>query len=191
LLRYLGLLERWNGVYNLTAVRHPQVMLSHHVLDCLAALAPLQRHCPDGGAQHRLIDVGSGAGLPGVVLGIMDPELRVLCVDSVGKKAAFIQQAIAEIGLPNVRSEHARVEAVRETAGVVTARAYASLAKFVSTTAHLLDGGGVWMAMKAKRPTEELAALGPETEVFHVEPLVVPTLSEERCLVWMRPAPHS
>jgi len=190
LLRYLGLLERWNGVYNLTAARDPEVMLSHHVLDCLAALPPLRRECP-GGAHRRLIDVGIGAGLPGVALGIMDPELLVVCVDSVAKKVAFIQQAIAELRLSNVRAEHARVDTVRATAAVVTARAYASLDKFVATTAHLLDEGGVWMAMKGKRPVEELAALDAETEVFHVEPLVVPGLSEERCLVWMRPASHS
>jgi len=186
LLRYLALLQRWNAVYNLTAVRDIETMLTHHLLDCVAALRPLQRQL-DSHAQRRVIDVGSGAGLPGIVLGIMDPELRVSCIDSVAKKVAFLREVIGELGLGNVAAAHARVEAVHATAEVVVARAYASLDKLVATTQHLLQADGVWMAMKGRRPVQELTALGPTTEVFHVEPLDVPGLAEDRCLVWMRP----
>jgi 16S rRNA (guanine527-N7)-methyltransferase len=186
LLRYLALLERWNAVYNLTAVRDQEAMVSHHILDCLAVLPPLRRELT-AHARPRLVDVGSGAGLPGILLGIMDPELDVLCVDSVAKKVAFMDQVIAETGLRNVRTRHARVESVRDSASVVTARAYASLRKLITTTAHLLDEHGAWMAMKGKPPADELEAVGAAVDVFHVEPLRVPGLPDSRCLVWMRP----
>ncbi|HUP09658.1 MAG TPA: 16S rRNA (guanine(527)-N(7))-methyltransferase RsmG [Caldimonas sp.] len=187
LLRYVALLERWSAVYNLTAVRDPEAMMTHHILDCLAAVSPLRRQLALH--PHRaLIDVGSGAGLPGVVLALMTPDLRVICVDSVGKKVAFIQQVIADLTLKNVEAVHQRVEALREKATVVASRAYASLDKLVTTTPHLLAEGGVWMAMKGKRPDQELAALGTRVDVFHVEPLAVPGLPEDRCLIWMRPA---
>jgi len=188
LLRYVALLGRWSAVYNLTAVRDPEAMMTHHILDCLAAVPPLHRQLAL--RPHRaLIDVGSGAGLPGVVFALMTPDLRVVCVDSVGKKVAFIQQVIADLGLANLEAVHRRVEALREKATVVTSRAYASLGKLVATTAHLLADGGVWMAMKGRRPEHELVVLGSGIDVFHVEPLAVPGLPEERCLIWMRPAP--
>ncbi len=111
LLDFMGLLQKWNKVYNLTAVRDPQEMLTHHLLDSLAAVAPLQRHLArQGGAGRRLLDVGSGGGLPGVVFAICCPDLDVSCVDTVAKKAAFIQQAAATLGLPNLHGVHARVE---------------------------------------------------------------------------------
>ena len=188
LMRYLALMERWNAVYNLTAVRSPEAMVSHHLLDCLAAYPALRREL---GAQagSRLIDVGSGAGLPGLLFAIMEPDLRVLCVDSVAKKVAFVRQALAELGVKNATGLHARVEALRETARVVTARAYAPLDRLVASTSHLVEPGGLWLAMKGKRPVQELSALPDEVEVFHVEPLVVPGLPEDRCLVWMRRSP--
>lgn len=184
LLAYLDLLAKWNRVYNLTAVREPAQMLTHHLLDSLAVLAPLRRHT--GGAPARLLDVGSGGGLPGVVLAITCPELAVTCVDTVAKKASFIQHAAGALGLKNLRGLHARVESVQERFDVVASRAFASLADFVGSSRQALAGQGVWMAMKGKRPDDELAALPAFAEVFHVEPLAVPGLDAERCLVWLR-----
>jgi 16S rRNA (guanine527-N7)-methyltransferase len=182
---YLALLQRWNQTYNLTAVRDPAAMLSHHLADCLAVLAPLSAQLPQG----RVLDVGSGGGLPGVVLAIMRPELDVTCVDTVGKKAAFIRQVAGQLALPNLHAEHARVEQLRLSPfDLITSRAFASLADFVSLSQPLLAPHGVWMAMKGKRPSDELAALPAAVAVFHVEPLAVPGLDAERCLVWMRPA---
>ena len=185
LLEYLSLVQRWNRVYNLTAVRDPAEMLTHHLLDSLAVLAPLRRHT--GGAPSSVLDVGSGAGLPGVVLAIAAPELRVSCVDAVAKKAGFIRQAGAELGLPGLEALHARVETLAPRRWqVVVSRAFASLLDFVSLTEPLLAEDGVWVAMKGKNPSAEIEALPAGVEVFHVEPLQVPGLAEERCLVWLR-----
>ena len=200
LLSYLDLLARWNATYNLTAVRDPQDMLRQHLADCLAVVGPMSRQWaqpPGGGADAtpraiRVLDVGSGGGLPGVVLAAMFPHWQVVCVDTVGKKAAFIRQAAAELGLRNLSGEHVRVEALRcAPFDVITARAFASLVDFTRLTRSLLAPQGVWMAMKGRAPTDELAALPGDIEVFHVEPLTVPGLQAERCLVWMRlrPAP--
>ena len=125
LLAYLDLLARWNKVYNLTAVRDPGEMFTHHLLDSLAAIAPLRRHT--GGAAARVLDVGSGGGLPGVVIAICCPELAVSCVDAVAKKAAFIQQAAGTLALPNLKGVHARVETVAPPYEVITSRAFIPL----------------------------------------------------------------
>ena len=186
LLAYLDLLSKWNRVYNLTAVRDPAQMLTHHLLDSLAVIGPLRRHTQ--GAAANLLDVGSGGGLPGVVIAICCPELSVSCVDTVAKKASFIQHAAGVLGLNNLRGVHARVESVEERFDVVTSRAFASLADFVASSRQALGEQGVWMAMKGKRPDEEMVVLPPFARVFHVEPLTVPSLDAERCLVWMRPA---
>ena len=189
LLAYLALLQKWNQVYNLTAVRNPAEMLTHHLLDSLAAVGPLRRHT--GGRPLRLLDVGSGGGLPGVVIAITCPELDVSCLDTVGKKAAFIQQAAATLKRPNLRGVHARVETLGAEQGagfdVITSRAFASLADFTAWSRAALKPGGVWMAMKGKHPAEEIASLPPDVAVFHVEPLAVPGLDAERCIVWMKP----
>lgn len=188
LLAYQAMLLKWNQVYNLTAVRKPADMLTHHLLDSLAVLPALQRHI--GPRPARLLDVGSGGGLPGVVLAIMLPELDVTCVDTVGKKASFVRQVAAELKLRNLSATHARVEDLRvKPFDVITSRAFASLGDFTRLTRHLLAGEGVWMAMKGKTPADEIAALPPEWNVFHVEQLAVPGLDAERCLVWIRPAP--
>ena len=184
LLTYLDLLGRWNKVYNLTAVRDPQEMLTHHLFDSLAAVAPLRRHT--GGAPARVLDVGSGGGLPGVVIAICCPEIQVSCVDAVAKKAAFVQQVAVALRLPNLRGVHARVEAVQDKFDVITSRAFASLADFTEWSAPALAEGAVWLAMKGKRPDDEIAALPPGVEVFHVEQLQVPGLGAERCLLWLR-----
>ena len=139
-------------------------------------------------APVRVLDVGSGGGLPGVVLAICLPQLHVTCVDTVNKKAAFIQQVAVALRLPNLKGLHARVESVDGGFDVVTSRAFASLADFTTWSVKALKPGAVWMAMKGRHPAEELAALGAGVEVFHVEPLVVPGLDVERCLVWMRVA---
>ncbi|MDP2416718.1 MAG: 16S rRNA (guanine(527)-N(7))-methyltransferase RsmG [Hydrogenophaga sp.] len=191
LLDYLALLQKWNKVYNLTAVRDPAEMMTHHLLDSLSAIPPLLRQT--GGQPIRLLDVGSGGGLPGVVIAITCPQIQVSCVDTVGKKAAFIQQAAATLKLPNLRGVHARVESLKAEEGggsdVICSRAFASLLDFVSWSRPALKPGAVWMAMKGKHPTEELLALqnaAPWADVFHVEPLQVPGLEAERCIVWLR-----
>lgn len=186
LLDYLDLIAKWTRVYNLTALREPQDMLTHHLLDSLAAVKPLRRQTQ--GAPTRLLDVGSGAGLPGVVLAICCPELQVDCVDTVAKKAAFIQQAAASLGLARLRGLHARVESLRTGYDVISARAFASLLDFTQGSVQALAPQGVWMALKGKHPGAELAALPASVQVFHLEPLSVPGLDAERCIVWMRRA---
>lgn len=191
LLAYMDWLAKWNKVYNLTSLRDPAEMLSHHLIDSLTAVRPLQLHVQTLSAQAdsaplRVLDVGSGGGLPGVVLAICLPQLQVTCVDTVSKKAAFIQQVAAALRLPNLKGLHARVESIDGGFDVVTSRAFASLVDFTTWSVKALKPGAVWMAMKGKHPAEELAALGAGVEVFHVEPLAVPGLDVERCLVWMR-----
>jgi 16S rRNA (guanine527-N7)-methyltransferase len=192
LLGYVALIQKWNKVYNLTAVRSSADMLTHHLLDSLAVVLPLRAQLQAMGlTEGRLLDVGSGGGLPGVVLAIVMPRWRVTCVDTVAKKAAFVQQVSASLGLTHLRGLHARVESLKAEAGegydVVVSRAFASLPDFVNWSADAVLPHGVWMAMKGKLPTEEMAALPTCAQVFHVEPLHVPGLDAERCVVWMRP----
>ena len=190
LVRYMGLLTKWNHHFNLTAVREPRQMLTQHLLDCLAVIAPLDARL--GQAPARLLDVGSGAGLPGVILAIMRPGWQVCCVDAVAKKARFVQQVAAELGLSNLRAEHARVEQLAlPPFDLIICRAFASLSDFVALTQASLARGGCWMAMKGQLPTDELEALPIDVEVFHVEQLKVPNLAARRCLIWMRPASDS
>ena len=190
LLDFLALLQKWNKVYNLTAVRDPQEMLTHHLLDSLAAVAPLRRHLAGlpAGQGARLLDVGSGGGLPGVVFAICCPDVDVSCVDTVAKKAAFIQQAAAALKLPNLHGIHARVETLAGPFDVVSCRAFAALADFTAWSRQALAPHAVWLAMKGRHPSDEIAALPATVQVFHVEPLTVPGLDAERCIVWMRPA---
>ena len=196
LMTYLGLLQKWNKVYNLTAVRDPAEMMTHHLLDSLVAIEPLVRQV--GERTVQLLDVGSGGGLPGVVIAVACPWINVTCVDTVAKKAAFIQQVAATLKLPNLRGLHARVESLNAMSGqgfdVVCSRAFASLVDFVNWSRGALYPGAVWMAMKGKHPQDELATLAeeaPGVDVFHVEQLRVPGLVAERCIVWMRPAAHT
>ena len=192
LMAYLRLIGKWNKVYNLTAVREPADMLTHHLLDSLAVIPPLRRHLAQAlgqGAPARLLDVGAGAGLPGVVVAICCPEVAVSCVDTVSKKARFIQQVALELRLPNLAGVHARVETLTDTWDVVTSRAFASLADFTVWSAQALAPQGVWMALKGKHPEPELEQLGADIDVFHVEQLQVPGLDADRCLIWMRRKP--
>jgi 16S rRNA (guanine527-N7)-methyltransferase len=202
LFAYLDLIQKWNKVYNLTAVRGPAEMLTHHLLDSLAVINPLRNRLAalaydkDGaeeaqaevqaGYLFRLLDVGSGAGLPGIVIAICCPDIKVDCVDTVAKKAAFINQVAVTLKLPNLRGIHARVENLTEKYQVVSSRAFASLLDFTSWSAQALAPQGIWLAMKGKHPADELAVLPQNIEVFHVEQLVVPGLEAERCIVWMR-----
>jgi len=190
LLRYLDLIAHWSRVYNLTAVREPAAMLTQHLLDCLAIVPPLRRQLGEAGqgrAGLRVLDVGSGAGLPGVVLAICEPGWQVTCVDAVAKKAAFIRQVAAELGLPNLQASHQRVEAMAgETFGLITSRAFATLADFVNLTRERLAPGGHWAAMKAHLAPDERERVPADVELFHVEPLLVPGLDAARCLVWLR-----
>lgn len=194
LLAYLDLIQQWNKVYNLTAVRDRDNMLTHHLLDSLAVIAPLRRQlgataesgATARGPSARLLDVGSGAGLPGVVIAICCPEIAVTCVDTVGKKAAFIQQVAATLRLTNLRALHARVENLTGPFDVISSRAFASLSDFVNGSGAALAQGGFWLAMKGKSPADEMAALPAGVKVFHVEQLQVPGLDAERCIVWLQ-----
>ena len=209
LLAYMDLIAKWNKVYNLTAVRDAQEMLTHHLLDSLAVVAPLRRELAKlaqplavpadaawphisplpaeaGSPRYRLLDVGAGAGLPGVVIAITCPEVSVTCVDTVAKKAAFVQQVAVSLRLPNLRGLHARVETLIDPFDVVCSRAFASLVDFTAWSASALAPHGVWLAMKGKYPEAEILALPKSVKVFHVEPLTVPGLDAERCIVWMR-----
>jgi len=188
LLAYGALILKWNKVYNLTALRDPQSVLTHHLLDSLAVIAPLNRVRPDAG---KLIDVGAGAGLPGVVIAICRDDIDVSCLDAVAKKAAFVQQVAAELALPNLRGVHARVESLAGRYDIVSSRAFASLGDFFDGSAQLVAPEGVWLAMKGKVPADELAALADGVDVFHVEQLTVPGLDAERCIVWARPKQSS
>lgn len=188
LFAYLALIQKWTKVYNLTAVRDPAEMLTHHLLDSLAIIAPLRTRIGKMPVAEclRLLDVGSGAGLPGVVIAICCPEIRVDCVDAVAKKAAFIQQVAVSLKLPNLRGVHARVENLTDKYEVISSRAFASLVDFTTWSKAALAEQGIWMAMKGRNPADEIDALPVDVNVFHVEQLVVPELDAERCIVWMR-----
>ncbi len=182
---YLALIQKWNKVYNLTALRDPAEMRTHHLLDSLSVVTPL--HAQTGGRALKVLDVGAGAGLPGVVIAISRPDVDVTCVDTVAKKAAFVQQVAVELRLRNLHGQHARVETLKGgNFDVVCSRAFASLVDFTTWSANALAPGGIWLAMKGKHPADEIAALPPSVEVFHVEQLTVPGLDAERCIVWMR-----
>jgi 16S rRNA (guanine527-N7)-methyltransferase len=158
-------------------------MFTQHLADCLAIVPSLTARA----AMGRVLDVGSGGGLPGVVIAIFVPQAEVCCVDAVGKKSAFIRQVAGALGLGNLSAVHGRVESLREPAfDTITSRAFASLEKFVQVTANAVRPGGNWVAMKGRVPQDELQALPARIEVFHVEQLIVPGLDAQRCLVWMR-----
>ena len=187
LVAYLRLIQRWNSTYNLTAIRDPADMAVQHILDCLSAVPPLRRHRATSGLR-RIIDVGSGAGLPGLLFALALSNTEVVCVDSVGKKTAFITQALGVLGLRNATAVHARVEAFKGLPfDVITSRAFGSLSDLTRGTKHLLADNGEWMAMKGKPPADEIATLG--SLQVEVQPLRVPGLEAERCLVWIRPDP--
>ncbi len=193
LLQYAELISKWNKVYNLTALRAQETVLTHHLLDCLSIIPAMQDWAQSCGlAQPHILDVGSGAGLPGLVLAICQPQWQIHTIDTVGKKAAFMQQVAASLQLKNVQVHHARVEELAAKSPLryqlITSRAFSSLGDFVRLTENLLDPQGLWMAMKGKAPnTEDLAELPSTIHVKHIHPLQVPQLQAERCLVWLAP----
>ncbi|MGN1057637.1 MAG: 16S rRNA (guanine(527)-N(7))-methyltransferase RsmG [Comamonas sp.] len=192
LMAFLDLLQKWNKVYNLTSVREPQEMMSLHMLDSLAAVPALQRHVASlgkaAGERTAQLDVGSGGGLPGVVFAVCCPEVDIHCVDTVAKKAAFLQQAAVTLKLPNLKGIHARVETLQGPYEIISCRAFASLVDFTTWSRAAMADSGAWLAMKGKHPQDEIDALGTDVQVFHVEPLKVPGLEAERCIVWAKPA---
>ena len=189
LLDYMALIQKWNKVYNLTALRDPQDILTHHLLDSLSAIGPLMRQASSFDEAFSFLDVGSGGGLPGVVIAICCPKVKVTCVDTVSKKAAFVQQVAASLKLVNLKGLHARVETLTGPFDVIGSRAFASLPDFINWSSGALAPKGIWMAMKGKLPVEEMAALPPTAQVFHVEQLQVPGLDAERCMIWMKKSP--
>jgi 16S rRNA (guanine527-N7)-methyltransferase len=181
LLEYVALLQKWNKVYNLTAVRDPQNMLVQHLFDSLAVLPLLHG--------RRIIDVGTGPGLPGIPLALANPALDVTLLDSNHKKTTFLRQACLELGLTNATVVCERVEAWRpeEKYDVVISRAFSDLAEFVDLTRHLCSNDGVMLAMKGIYPYEELTRLPACVVLQRVEQLIVPSLDAERHLVVLRP----
>ena len=181
LLAYLALLEKWNRVYNLTAVRDAERMVSHHLLDSLAAVPFF--------LGQSVLDVGSGGGLPGIPLAIARPELQVTLIDSIAKKTAFLLQAKAELGLKNLYVVTGRVEDFHPEAGfdVITSRAFSDLKEFVILTRHLLKPSGRWLAMKGLHPNEEIALLPSGVKVSTDHALVVPGLDATRHLIVLEP----
>ena len=186
LLDYLDLLQKWNKAYNLTAVRERPAMLTQHLLDSLSIVP----HLPPG----DLLDVGSGGGLPGIPLAILQPERSITLVDTVGKKVAFLKQAAMTLGLKNLQAVSTRIESwvpPAEHAGgfaLITARAYATLQTLVGQTQRLLAPNGGWYAMKGVFPAAEMAELASDVSVRAVIPLDVPDLGAERHLILLAPA---
>lgn len=183
LLTYLALLDKWNRVYNLTAVRETERMVSHHLLDSLAIVPYVET--------ASVLDVGSGGGLPGIPLAIARPDLQVTLIDSVAKKTAFLLQAKAELGLENVTVVTGRVEAHQDANGfdTIISRAFSDLKEFVTLTRHLLAPRGRWLAMKGLYPHEEIAALPDWVKLRGEHALTIPHLDATRHLIILEPAP--
>jgi 16S rRNA (guanine527-N7)-methyltransferase len=188
LLEYIALLEKWNRVHNLTAVRDPEEMVTLHLLDSLSILAHVNALVPSTDNGGRLLDVGSGAGLPGVVLALVRPDLNVTTMDSSHKKAGFMRQAKAVLGLANLEVVCGRVEAYKPERkfDVIVSRAFSEISEFIRLTRHLLADGGVWLAMKGVYPYDELTQTKNVTS--EVVELHVPGLAARRHLVILKAA---
>lgn len=189
LLDYLAQMQRWNRTYNLTAIRDPQQMLVQHLFDSLAVVAPFSDALGAPGTPAKIYDVGSGGGLPGVVLAIMRSEWSVTCIDAVEKKTAFVRQMSGALALPNLQACHARIESLEPAdCNIVTSRAFASLEDFTRLAGRHVRNDGTLVAMKGKVPDDEIQALHAcgQWQVDRIEPLLVPDLQAERCLIWMR-----
>lgn len=180
LLAYVEMLKKWNKTYNLTALRDESQIISHHLLDSLTLPPYLE------GAQ-TMLDVGSGGGQPGIPAAVCRPDLQITLLDANTKKTSFLQQAAIELELKNVRVVSSRVEAVQGLrADVITSRAFAELADFVNWTAHLLQDGGCWAAMKGVYPAAEIDRLPDSVCVERVDKIRVPQLNAERHMVILR-----
>lgn len=182
ILGHLSMLLKWNRVHNLTAIDSPQEALQLHALDCLATVPVWLARRP---APQTLLDVGAGAGFPAVILAVVWPQTQVVAVDSVGKKAAFIQQVAAQLGLKNLKARHARVQDLKPPFEAITCRAFAALPDLVEWTRPLLAPGGYWACLKGKTPLEDIQSLPKDAVLESVDPVQVPGLEAERCLVWM------
>lgn len=179
LMDYLALMAKWNGVYNLTSLRDPMQMVTHHLLDSLAAVSAFE------GAKN-VLDVGAGGGLPGIVLAIARPDMQVSLIDTVHKKTAFLTQVKAELGLKNVTVYTMKVQDLK--AGpfdVITSRAFADLSDFVNWSGHLLEEGGRFIALKGTAPADEQERLPGEWKVRELRPIKVPKVEAERHLVFI------
>lgn len=174
LVQYLNLLHKWNSVYNLTSVRDMQIMVVRHILDSLAVLPWVNG--------NRLLDVGSGAGLPGIPLALALPQRHVVLLDSNGKKTRFLQEVKRQLKLENIEIVQNRVETYRPTQGfdTVMSRAFSDLNQMIHWTQHLLNSPGLWLAMKGRYPQTELANL---QRPYRVQTYTVPGLNEDRCCV--------
>jgi 16S rRNA (guanine527-N7)-methyltransferase len=190
LLSYIEQLQRWNKTYNLTALRDSEQMLVQHVFDSLSVVAPLEKILYKKTVSNPLVlDVGSGAGLPGLVIAVVQPHWQVECIDAVDKKMAFVRQMAGTLGLSNLQASHQRVESMPErNAHIVISRAFASLLDFATLAGRHVADNGYLVAMKGQQPDEEIDRLHKETRwrVFNIEALAVPELDARRCLVWMR-----
>ncbi|MFC5552133.1 16S rRNA (guanine(527)-N(7))-methyltransferase RsmG [Massilia aerilata] len=181
LLDYLALMFKWNSVYNLTSLRDPMQMVTHHLLDSLAAV-------PAFAAAKNVLDVGSGGGLPGIVLAVVRPDMKVSMIDTVHKKTAFLTQVKAQLGLANVSIHTMKVQEleVSDKFDVITSRAFADLSDFVNWSSHLLAEQGSYIALKGTAPQDEQQRLPAAWAVTKVEPLQVPRLGAERHLVFIQ-----
>ncbi|WP_301117214.1 16S rRNA (guanine(527)-N(7))-methyltransferase RsmG [Pusillimonas sp. (ex Stolz et al. 2005)] len=187
LLEYLAQMQRWNRTYNLTAIRDPGQMLVQHIVDSLAVIRPMQQAL-DFRSEAVIVDVGSGAGLPGVVIALACPGWQVHCVDAVEKKMAFVRQMAGVLGLPNLTARHERIESIQPLgADIVVSRAFASLVDFATLAGAHVRPGGHLLAMKGRHPEEEIDALHKQGnwKVQSVQQLQVPLLEAQRCLVWI------
>lgn len=191
LLRYLEQLQKWNRTYNLTALRDTEKMLVQHLFDSMALIPPLKKYLDTSmsvNMNRPLVDVGSGGGLPGVVMAVLLPQWSIHCVDAVEKKMAFVRQMAGSLKLPNLHAHHARIETLPPfDAQVVVSRAFASLEDFAQWSGIHVAAGGCLLAMKGRQPDDEIDALHRNTawSVDKVEPLNVPDLDAQRCLVWI------
>nr|WP_267498714.1 16S rRNA (guanine(527)-N(7))-methyltransferase RsmG [Massilia sp. IC2-278] len=179
LMDYLALMAKWNGVYNLTSLRDPMQMVTHHLLDSLAAVSAFE-------GVKNVLDVGAGGGLPGIVLAIARPDMQVSLIDTVHKKTAFLTQVKAELGLKNVTVYTMKVQDLK--AGpfdVITSRAFADLSDFVNWSGHLLQEGGRFIALKGTAPADEQERLPGEWKVRELRPIKVPKVEAERHLVFI------
>jgi len=191
LVRYIGLIQKWNRTYNLTAIKEPREILTHHIFDSLSVLNATDTFFTKRDlTQPTVLDVGSGAGLPGVVMAVLRSNYQVTCVDAVEKKVSFIRAVATGLQLPNLSAMHARVETLAPTrSDLVISRAFASMADFVQLASQHVRDNGALAAMKARHVEAELEALGPEEStgfVRSIEKLTVPDLAASRCLVWLR-----